>query len=53
MHRRNLELLRAGLAHDLIIHANQVVTKLGEFGAVALVGARWQTILLGATDPTY
>jgi hypothetical protein len=51
--RWDLDLLAARLAHDLIVHTDQVVAELGELGAVALVGARRQPILLHAPHPAH
>jgi hypothetical protein len=53
MHRRDLEALAARLAHDLVVHANQVVTQLRELGTVALVGTRRNAVLLRASDPAH
>src|ERR1700675_4572169 len=39
------------LAHDQVVAADHVGAGLGEFGAVALVGAAGQLLLLGAHQP--
>src|SRR5262249_27259192 len=49
--RRDLELLAARLAGDLVVEAKQVVAQLGELGAVDFIGAGRQPILLGASHP--
>jgi hypothetical protein len=51
--RGDLELLAARLAHQLVVHADQVIAKLLELGAVALVGARRQPVLFDAADPAH
>src|SRR4051794_27951644 len=49
--RGNLELLAAARARDLVVEAQQVVSQLGELGAVALVGAGREPGLLRSPDP--
>jgi hypothetical protein len=49
--RRDLDLLAARLAHDLVVDADEMVAQLGELGPVALVGARWQPVLLDPAHP--
>jgi hypothetical protein len=53
MQRRDFELLSARLAHDLVVDANQMIAKLGELGAVSLVGAGRKTVLLDAANPPH
>jgi hypothetical protein len=51
--RRNLELLPARLAHDLVVDSDQMVAELREFGAVALIRPGRQAIFLHAPDPPH
>jgi hypothetical protein len=51
--RGDLEPLPARLADQLVVEPQQVIAELGELGAVALVGAGRQPILLHSTDPAH
>lgn len=53
MQRRDFEFLSARLADDFVVDANQMIAKLGEFGAIAFVGARRQPIFLDAPHPPH
>jgi hypothetical protein len=53
VHRRNLEPLAARLADHFVVHANEVVAQFGELGAIALIGPRWEPILLRPANPAY
>jgi hypothetical protein len=53
MHRRDFEALPARLAHHLVVDSNQVVAQLRELGAISLVGARRQLVLLLTPDPSH
>jgi hypothetical protein len=49
--RGDLEPLAAGLAHDFVVDANEMVPQLRELGSVALIRARREPILLDAPNP--
>jgi hypothetical protein len=49
--RRDFDLLSARLANDFVVDTNQMIAKLGEFGAIAFIGARRQPIFLDAPHP--
>jgi hypothetical protein len=53
MQRRDFEFLSARLADDFVVDANQMIAKLGEFGAIAFIGARRQPIFLDAPHPAH
>jgi hypothetical protein len=53
MHRRNLESLAARLAHDLVVHPDQVVAELCELRPIALVGAGRQAIFFRPPYPAH
>ena len=53
MHRRDLELLAARLADDLVVDTDQVIAQLGELRAIAFVGSWRQPILLDAAHPAH
>ncbi|MGQ0734711.1 MAG: hypothetical protein ACT4QD_13780 [Acidobacteriota bacterium] len=50
--RRDLELLPAGLAHHLVVDANQMIAHFPEFRAVAFVGAGRQAVFLDSAHPS-
>jgi hypothetical protein len=53
MHRRDLESLTARLADHLIVDAYQMVTQLGELGAIALIRPGREPILFCPPHPPH
>jgi hypothetical protein len=51
--RRDLELFPARLADQLVVHADQVIAKLGKLRPIAFIGARRQAVLLDAPHPPH
>jgi len=49
--RWNLEFLAARLAHDFVVHANQMVAQLRKLRAVSLISTGRQPILFDAPHP--
>jgi hypothetical protein len=53
VHRRDVELLAARTADDLVVHTDQVVAQLGKFGAVPFIGAGRQPIFFCPANPAH
>jgi hypothetical protein len=51
MHRGDLEALTARLAHDLVVHTNQMIAQLRKLRTITLVGASREAILLRSPYP--